>query len=92
VKNHIEQISRINRKEDNCTYIFIELIYRKLLFFYRFDDIQDGSILREDFPVAHSIYGLCNTLNAANYAQFIAFEKIINLHPMVSNCIVFIKK
>jgi len=40
------------------------------LFLYRFDDIQDDSILREDIPVAHSIYGLCNTLNAANYAQF----------------------
>ncbi|XP_018364367.1 PREDICTED: geranylgeranyl pyrophosphate synthase-like, partial [Trachymyrmex cornetzi] len=47
-----------------------------------FDDIQDEAIMRNGFPVAHSIYGLHNSINAANYLQFIICEKLINLHPM----------
>ncbi|XP_011702481.1 PREDICTED: geranylgeranyl pyrophosphate synthase-like, partial [Wasmannia auropunctata] len=37
--------------------------------------------MREDSPVTHSIYGLASTINAANYVQFVAFEKVANLHP-----------
>jgi geranylgeranyl diphosphate synthase type 3 len=33
----------------------------------RIDDIEDNSILRRGIPVAHSIYGVASTLNAAIY-------------------------
>jgi hypothetical protein len=48
------------------------------------DDIQDNSILRRGIPVAHSIYGVASTINAANYVLFIALEKVLELrHPEV---------
>ncbi|XP_012266399.2 geranylgeranyl pyrophosphate synthase isoform X1 [Athalia rosae] len=50
--------------------------------FIRIDDIQDNSILRRGIPVAHSIYGVASTINAANYVLFIALEKVLALnHP-----------
>lgn len=46
------------------------------------DDIQDNSILRRGIPVAHSIYGVASTINAANYVIFLALEKLLTLnHP-----------
>jgi geranylgeranyl diphosphate synthase type 3 len=48
----------------------------------RIDDIQDNSILRRGIPVAHSIYGVAGTINAANYVLFIALERVLSLnHP-----------
>ncbi|XP_045446781.1 geranylgeranyl pyrophosphate synthase [Melitaea cinxia] len=49
------------------------------------DDIQDNSILRRGIPVAHSIYGIASTINAANYVVIIALEKTLKLgHPMAT--------
>ncbi|XP_034940460.1 geranylgeranyl pyrophosphate synthase [Chelonus insularis] len=49
------------------------------------DDIQDNSVLRRGIPVAHSIYGIASTINAANYGIFIALERVIALnHPEAS--------
>uniref|UniRef100_A0A1B0AY66 Geranylgeranyl pyrophosphate synthase n=4 Tax=Glossina TaxID=7393 RepID=A0A1B0AY66_9MUSC len=46
------------------------------------DDIEDKSILRRGVPVAHSIYGVASTINAANYVLFLALEKVQQLnHP-----------
>ncbi|XP_055913833.1 terpene synthase isoform X1 [Eupeodes corollae] len=46
------------------------------------DDIEDNSILRRGIPVAHSIYGVASTINAANYVIFLAMEKVQLLnHP-----------
>ncbi|XP_055378685.1 terpene synthase [Condylostylus longicornis] len=46
------------------------------------DDIEDNSILRRGIPVAHSIYGVASTINAANYVFFQALEKVQMLeHP-----------
>ncbi|KAH8397476.1 hypothetical protein KR222_006755 [Zaprionus bogoriensis] len=46
------------------------------------DDIEDNSILRRGVPVAHSIYGVASTINAANYALFLCLEKVQQLgHP-----------
>ncbi|KAK9871185.1 hypothetical protein WA026_011466 [Henosepilachna vigintioctopunctata] len=46
------------------------------------DDIQDSSILRRGVPVAHAIYGVPSTINAANYCLFIALERVLKLeHP-----------
>jgi geranylgeranyl diphosphate synthase type 3 len=48
----------------------------------RTDDIQDNSILRRGIPVAHSIYGIPSTINAANYVLFIALDRLLSLnHP-----------
>ncbi|CAH2105308.1 unnamed protein product [Euphydryas editha] len=49
------------------------------------DDIQDNSILRRGIPVAHSIYGIASTINAANYVVIIALERTLELgHPMAT--------
>lgn len=46
------------------------------------DDIEDNSCMRRGVPVAHSVYGLANTLNTANYVFFLALEKCQQLnHP-----------
>ncbi|KAH8239089.1 hypothetical protein KR032_000509 [Drosophila birchii] len=46
------------------------------------DDIEDNSILRRGVPVAHSIYGVASTINAANYVLFLSLEKVQQLgHP-----------
>ncbi|XP_076763861.1 terpene synthase-like [Xylocopa sonorina] len=46
------------------------------------DDIEDNSVLRRGIPVAHNIYGITSTINAANYAMFIVLEKVLALnHP-----------
>lgn len=58
--------------------------------FIRIDDIQDNSILRRGIPVAHSIYGVASTINAANYVMFIALEKVNslqNLEVSEKNCL-----
>lgn len=52
---------------------------------FRIDDIEDNSILRRGVPVAHSIYGVASTINAANYVFFLALEKVQQLgHESVS--------
>ncbi|KNG80406.1 farnesyltranstransferase [Aspergillus nomiae NRRL 13137] len=40
------------------------------------DDIQDSSRLRRGKPVAHSIFGVAQTINSANYAYFLAQQKL----------------
>mmetsp|Transcript_26143 Transcript_26143/g.61294 ORF Transcript_26143/g.61294 Transcript_26143/m.61294 type:complete len:363 (-) Transcript_26143:337-1425(-) len=40
------------------------------------DDIEDNSQLRRGIPVAHSIYGVPNTINCANYVYFLALERV----------------
>ncbi|CAG7916966.1 unnamed protein product [Penicillium olsonii] len=43
------------------------------------DDIQDSSKLRRGFPVAHSIFGVAQTINSANYAYFQAQHDLLKL-------------
>lgn len=53
------------------------------------DDIQDNSKLRRGAPVAHSIYGVPLTINAANYVYFLAMQKASALkHPDVTKVFV----
>jgi len=48
----------------------------------RIDDIQDNSILRRGIPVAHSIYGVPSTINAANYLLLKGLKRVQSLnHP-----------
>ena len=44
------------------------------------DDIEDSSKLRRGVPVAHSIYGVANTINCANYVYFLALEMCNSLN------------
>jgi geranylgeranyl diphosphate synthase, type III len=44
------------------------------------DDIEDNSKLRRGIPVAHKIFGVPATINAANYAYFIALQRCQALH------------
>ncbi|KAF4447573.1 geranylgeranyl pyrophosphate synthetase AtmG [Fusarium austroafricanum] len=43
------------------------------------DDIQDSSKLRRGMPVSHSIFGIAQTINAANYAFFLAQKELPKL-------------
>jgi len=48
----------------------------------RIDDIQDNSILRRGIPVAHLIYGVASTINAANYLLLKGLKRVQSLnHP-----------
>jgi geranylgeranyl diphosphate synthase type 3 len=48
----------------------------------RIDDIQDNTALRRGIPVAHSIYGVANTINAATYLLLKGLNKVQILnHP-----------
>lgn len=43
------------------------------------DDVQDSSELRRGFPVAHSIFGVAQTINSANYIYFTALQELQKL-------------
>ncbi|XP_033643974.1 geranylgeranyl pyrophosphate synthase-like [Asterias rubens] len=43
------------------------------------DDIEDNSYLRRGIPVAHSIFGMAQTINAANYVYFLGLQKTTEL-------------
>nr|GAT55621.1 predicted protein [Mycena chlorophos] len=43
------------------------------------DDIEDESPLRRGQPVAHQVYGVPQTINAANYVYFLAYQEILSL-------------
>ncbi|KAJ7450209.1 isoprenoid synthase domain-containing protein [Mycena latifolia] len=43
------------------------------------DDIQDDSQLRRGKPVAHSVYGIPQTINSANYVYFLAYQEALGL-------------
>ncbi|KAK2763879.1 geranylgeranyl pyrophosphate synthetase [Arachnomyces sp. PD_36] len=49
------------------------------------DDIQDNSKLRRGKPVAHSIFGVAQTINSANYAYFLAQQKLSSLQSSRAN-------
>jgi geranylgeranyl diphosphate synthase, type III len=43
------------------------------------DDIQDNSTLRRGLPAAHTIFGVPQTINSANYVYFLALEEVKRL-------------
>ena len=43
------------------------------------DDIEDCSRLRRGFPTAHTIYGIPQTINSANYVYFQAQQQLMKL-------------
>jgi geranylgeranyl diphosphate synthase type 3 len=48
------------------------------------DDVEDDSQLRRGHPVAHKIYGIAQTFNAANYAIFLAYQELYALRSLES--------
>ncbi|KAG9317869.1 isoprenoid synthase domain-containing protein [Chiua virens] len=46
------------------------------------DDIEDDSELRRGKPVAHKIYGVPQTINAANYVYFLAYQEVLKIPDM----------
>jgi len=44
------------------------------------DDIEDNSELRRGVPVAHKVFGIAQTINAANLVYFMALKDVISLH------------
>lgn len=45
----------------------------------RMDDVEDNSELRRGEPVAHTIYGVPQTINTANYVYFQAIQELLKL-------------
>ncbi|KAK3328326.1 geranylgeranyl pyrophosphate synthetase-like protein [Cercophora scortea] len=43
------------------------------------DDVEDSSLLRRGLPVAHSIYGVAQTINSSNYIYFCALQELQKL-------------
>ncbi|CAO1597688.1 geranylgeranyl pyrophosphate synthetase [Xanthoria calcicola] len=43
------------------------------------DDVEDNSLLRRGVPVAHSIFGMAQTINSANYVYFQALQELLKL-------------
>lgn len=43
------------------------------------DDIQDNSTLRRGRPVAHSVFGVAQTINSANFVYFLALAELQKL-------------
>jgi len=43
------------------------------------DDVEDNSELRRGEPVAHTIYGVPQTINTANYVYFQAVQELLKL-------------
>jgi len=42
----------------------------------RVDDVEDSSVLRRGIPVAHSIFGVAQTINSSNYVYFKALQAL----------------
>jgi geranylgeranyl diphosphate synthase type 3 len=67
-------------KEKHCVISFV--LELRIILHCRIDDIQDNSILRRGVPVAHSIYGVASTINAANYLLLRGLKRTQSLnHP-----------
>nr|A0A858E4Y6.1 RecName: Full=IDS-like terpene synthase 2; Short=ILTPS2 [Melampsora larici-populina 98AG31]QIG55791.1 terpene synthase [Melampsora laricis-populina] len=49
------------------------------------DDIQDDSDLRKGKPVAHTVYGVAQTINTATYVFFDAYRNISKLTPFLKS-------
>ena len=43
------------------------------------DDVEDSSLLRRGFPVAHAIFGIPQTINSSNYVYFCALQELQKL-------------
>jgi geranylgeranyl diphosphate synthase type 3 len=51
-----------------------------LILYCRIDDIQDNTIIRRGIPVAHLIYGVARTINAAIYKMLKVLQSVHNIN------------
>ncbi|KAJ3730156.1 isoprenoid synthase domain-containing protein [Lentinula guzmanii] len=49
-----------------------------------FDDIEDGSELRRGQPVANTVYGVPQTVNAASYIVIMVYKDALELHAIMN--------
>lgn len=56
---------------------------------HRIDDIQDASLLRRGSPTAHCIFGIPQSINAANYAYFLAQKELLRLPNAAKASVIF---
>jgi len=68
---------KVSEDKLNLVSEIIELLHNSSLII---DDIEDNSKLRRGVPVAHAIYGVPWSINAANYAYFIGLQKTNKLN------------
>ena len=62
----------------NASLLYV-LVVRQWTDVYRIDDVEDSATLRRGFPVAHSVYGVPQTINCANYVYFKALKNLASL-------------
>ena len=60
--------------------LLLHILRKRRGLMYRIDDVEDGSTLRRGFPVAHSIFGVPQTINSANYIYFCALRELERLN------------
>ncbi|KAH9498404.1 Geranylgeranyl pyrophosphate synthase [Bulinus truncatus] len=53
------------------------------------DDIEDNSKLRRGIPVTHSIFGVAQAINTANYIYFLVLEKLFTLGKLEETTRIF---
>ncbi|KAI8797200.1 geranylgeranyl pyrophosphate synthase [Biomphalaria glabrata] len=53
------------------------------------DDIEDNSKLRRGIPVTHSIFGVAQAINSANYVYFLGLEKLFSLGKLEETSRIF---
>lgn len=53
------------------------------------DDVEDNSLLRRGLPVAHSLFGVPQTINSANYIYFCALQELQKLPNSAAAIAVF---
>ncbi|KAG1716217.1 hypothetical protein ID866_957 [Astraeus odoratus] len=49
------------------------------------DDIEDDSELRRGKPAAHTVYGIPQTINSANYAVCLAYHQVMSIRSPMSS-------
>jgi len=65
---------------DSVTYLRLATRYaRHSSLINSMDDVEDNSELRRGEPVAHTIYGVPQTINTANYVYFQAIQELLKL-------------
>jgi geranylgeranyl diphosphate synthase type 3 len=63
-------------------FVITFLVKLCIILHYRFDDIQENSILRRGIPAAHRVYGVPSTISAPIYVDFVGLNRLQGLnHP-----------
>lgn len=58
-----------------------------IFLFFRLDDIEDNSPLRRGFPATHIVFGINQTINAANLLMFKSMKAAISLSSFATRIV-----